>query len=473
MLAANHVKEDVMFTVAQYRAAYLNGKLKPSDVISGHLRYAHTVADRVNAISAYRETAVEQAKASDSRYASGKPKGPLDGVPVIVKDSYHVAGLPRWHGSAIHDGDPVSSASSEPVMRLEEAGAIIVAKGTMPDMGMLASGISSQFGIVRNPWNTELSPGGSSSGVGAALACGLAAFGLGTDIAGSVRLPAAHCGLAAIKPTQGRIAYSPASVMRSSGVLARTVADVIEGLSVVGQQADSDPWCLPGAFAAVPEQSVLAKTPRVGVLLDMGYGLSPQRAVAEAVERAAKRLECYGCIVKPLRLHLTDADYENADRVFKAHAAAEIRASRHPQAVLDLVADWVKEADTLSMADYEDAMNGLLTTVAAIEHELQGFDYLISPVIPVTGFPADSPGPGDERELLHHTQFTAWWNQTTRPAAVYCEAMDDATHLPVDVQVIGRRFDDAGVLALAGFLERTRGFDMQFPSFEGVPDDHE
>ncbi|MDD6461586.1 MAG: amidase family protein [Bifidobacteriaceae bacterium] len=462
-----------MLTVSQYRAAYLNGNLTPSAVIAEHQRYAQSVAKVTNAISVLNPKAQDAAAASDARYAAGTPKGSLDGVPVIVKDSYHVAGLPRWHGSAIHDGDPVSVFSSEPIERLEQAGAIIIAKGTMPDMGMLASGISSQFGIVRNPWDTRMSPGGSSSGVGAALASGLAAFGLGTDIAGSVRLPAAHCGLAAIKPTQGRIAYSPASVMRSSGVLARTVADVIEGLSIVGQQAASDPWCLPGRFTPVPAQQVLAGTPRVGVLLDMGYGVAPAPQIVAAVEAAAHRLEGMGCVVQPVSLSLTDADFDNADRVFKAHAAAEIRCSRHPEAVLGLVADWVKEAEGLSMADYEDAMNGLLGTVARIEKAIEPFDYLISPVIPVVGFPAESPGPGDETELLHHTQFTAWWNQATQPAAVYCETMDDAAHLPIDVQVVGRRFDDAGVLALAGVLESTRGFDMTFPTFEGVPDGNE
>ncbi|WP_455676685.1 amidase family protein [Pseudoscardovia suis] len=462
-----------MLNVNQCRAAYLKGDLKPSEVIAAHQQYAQSVAKATNAISVLNSHAPDQAKESDKRYAAGEPKGPLDGVPVIVKDSYHVAGLPRWHGSAIHDGDLVSAFSSEPIERLEEAGAIVIAKGTMPDMGMLASGISSQFGIVRNPWDVRMSPGGSSSGVGAALASGLAAFGLGTDIAGSVRLPAAHCGLAAIKPTQGRIAYSPASVMRSSGVLARTVADVIEGLAVVGQQLASDPWCLPGRFVPVTAQQVLARTPRVGVLLDMGYGVAPGPQIVAAVESAARRLNDMGCIVEPISLSLTDADFDNADRVFKAHAAAEIRGSRHPAAVLGLVAEWVKEAEGLSMADYEDAMNGLLVTVARIQKAIEQFDYLVTPVIPVVGFPAESPGPGDNTELLHHTQFTAWWNQTTQPAAVYCEAMDEATHLPIGVQVVGRRFDDAGVLALAGVLESTRGFDMEFPTFEEAPDGNE
>lgn len=469
-LSGDYVKGTDMFGVADYRTSYLKGTLTPTKVIADHAQYAKTVAEKVNAISVMNPAAMIQAKASEVRYFAGMSLGPLDGVPVVVKDSYHMKGLHRWHGSAIHDGDPVSSFSSEPIRRLEEQGAIVVAKTTMPDMGMLASGISSQFGVVRNPWNTEMSPGGSSAGAGASLASGLGAIGLGTDIAGSVRLPAAHCGLAGIKPTQERIAYSPASTMRSSGVLGRSVDDVIYGLSAVGREASTDPWSLPGKFIPVAEQTVLGRAPKVGVLFEVGYGEEVDSRVVAAVDHAAKRLESMGCVVSDVSLSLSEKDFSNADRVFKAHAAAEIRSSSHSEAVLPLVAVWVEEAAHLSMADYEDAMNGLLGTVARIERDIRDYDYLISPVIPVIGFPADSPGPGDEQELLHHTQFTAWWNQTTQPAAVYCERVDAGTGLPIGVQVVGRRFDDAGVLALAKALEATRGFSEEFPTFEGVPD---
>ena len=216
-------------------------RLSPVEAVEAQLAYAGEVSDKVNAISQISPTAIDEARESERRWAAGCPIGPLDGVPVVVKDSYHIAGMKRWHGSAIHNGDAPSTGTSEPIARLREAGAIVVAKTTMPDMGMLGSGISSQFGIVRNPWDTTVSPGGSSAGVGASLACGLGAFGLGTDIAGSVRLPAAHCGLAAIKPTQGRIAYSPASTMRSSGVMGRSVSDVVEGLLRSGKAGTHRP----------------------------------------------------------------------------------------------------------------------------------------------------------------------------------------------------------------------------------------
>lgn len=184
---------------------------------------------------------------------------------------------------------PRRPAPSEPIARLREAGAIVVAKTTMPDMGMLGSGISSQFGIVRNPWDTTVSPGGSSAGVGASLACGLGAFGLGTDIAGSVRLPAAHCGLAAIKPTQGRIAYSPASTMRSSGVMGRSVSDVVEGLLAVGKQAPTDPMCLPGAFRATAFEEVLQRLParRPAARRRVRHSHRPRRRSCHAGSRGA------------------------------------------------------------------------------------------------------------------------------------------------------------------------------------------
>ena len=167
-----------MFGIAQYGEAYRSGSLTPNQVIADHIGYAKKVSQKCNAISVLNPKAEELAEASAERFSQGKVKGPLDGVPVVVKDSYHMKGLKRWHGSAIHDGDDPSAFSSEPIQKLEAAGAVIVAKTTMPDMGMLGSGISSQFGIVRNPWDLSKSPGGSSSGVGASLASGLAAFGL-------------------------------------------------------------------------------------------------------------------------------------------------------------------------------------------------------------------------------------------------------------------------------------------------------
>ena len=257
--------------------------------------------------------------------------------------------------------------------------------------------------------------------------------------------------------------------MRSSGVMGRSVSDVVEGLLAVGKPAPTDPMCLPGAFRATAFEEVLQRPPRAGLLLDVGYGTPTDPVVAAATQAAAARLEAAGFAVEPVSLGLGEADFANADLVFKAHAAAEVRASRHPEAALDLVGRWLEGADAIPMADYEDAMCGLLATVAKIEQAAGSFDFLISPVIPTLPFAADSPGPGDEDMLLHHTHYTAWFNQTGQPAAVYREANDAATNLPIGVQIAARRFDDAGALAVAGYLEATRPAVSPFPTFEKVP----
>ncbi len=528
-LSAEKGHDAYMYRIAQYRAAYRRGDLSPLQVIGDHLSYTRSITSKINALSALNPMAMEEAKQSADRYAQSAPIGPLDGIPVIVKDCFRVKGMRRWNGTAIHDGDSASSETSEPVMRLREAGAIIIAKTTMPDMGMLASGISSQFGITMNPWDADVSPGGSSSGTAAALAAGLGALGLGTDLAGSVRLPSGHCGLAAIKPTQGRIAYSPASSMRSAGVVGRSVSDVIEGLSVVGTHASSDVMSLPGSFTSCTFESVLQRLPRVGVIESMGYGHPVESEVRDAVNAAAHRLEQVGCLVELASPDLTDADFDNANRVFQARAAAEVRASRHSKKLLEPITHWLEGADTLCMADYEDALNGLLATARNLERRTSCYDFLLCPVIPVSGFDAYSFGPGNEsnsgkksknksgqepmdkseqgqlnkpeqdltgkleqeltdkpeqeptdkseqdlmgkldQDPLYHTQFVAWFNQTGQPAGVYREAHDDVRGLPIDVQVVGRRFDDGGVLAVAQYLERTRGRLPAFPRFEGAP----
>jgi amidase/aspartyl-tRNA(Asn)/glutamyl-tRNA(Gln) amidotransferase subunit A len=510
-----------MYRIAQYRAAYRRGDLSPLQVIGDHLSYTRSITSKINALSALNPMAMEEAAQSADRYARSDPIGPLDGIPVIVKDCFRVKGMRRWNGTAIHDGDSASAETSEPVMRLREAGAIIIAKTTMPDMGMLASGISSQFGITMNPWNADASPGGSSAGTAAALAAGLGALGLGTDLAGSVRLPSGHCGLAAIKPTQGRIAYSPASSMRSAGVVGRSVSDVIEGLSVVGTHASSDVMSLSGSFASCAFESVLQRLPRVGVIVSMGYGHPVEPEVRDAVNAAAHRLEQAGFLVELVSLDLTDADFDNANRVFQARAAAEVRASRHSKKLLEPLAHWLEGADSLCMADYEDALNGLLATASKLERRTSCYDFLLCPVIPVSGFDAYSFGPENEnnsekmslnklkqdsmgkseqdplnkpeqeltdklkreptdkldkdskdsldRGPLYHTQFVAWFNQTGQPAGVYREAHDHVRNLPIGVQVVGRRFDDGGVLAVAQYLERTRGNLPELPRFEGAP----
>ena len=148
---------------------------------------------------------LEAAKASEARWRAKQPLSPLDGVPVTIKENIYTKGDPAPIGTKANDDAAPQPADSPPAARLREAGCVILGKTTMPDFGMLSSGLSSIHGITRNPWRLDRNTSGSSSGAGAAAAAGYAPLHLGTDIGGSVRLPATHCGIFALKPSLGRV----------------------------------------------------------------------------------------------------------------------------------------------------------------------------------------------------------------------------------------------------------------------------
>lgn len=452
-------------TAAGLRAAYLASESDPVAVVERALDQARVAGAEYNAVSVVDERALEAARASRARYAAGESLGPLDGVPVTVKDSFHCVGLPRWHGSAVHDGEPPSVVDSAPVRRLREAGAVLVAKTTMPDCGALGSGVSSQFGIIRNPWDPSLTPGGSSSGAGVCLAAGVTPIALGTDIAGSVRLPAAHCGLAALKPTQGRIAYTPASMTRSAGPMARCVADLEAVMEVVGATDAGDPWSLPGRFSAAGWGVERVRGMRVGLLTDVGYGLPVEPETLAVVRGAADRLSGWGAEVEELSLGLTESDFQAFDLGFMARILLEADAAPdgRGELLLPLLKTWgepVRRASALEAARAAQTVRAARDRVLAA---VAPFEIVVAPVLPVPTFPAEAAGPVDGVAPLYHAAFTAWFNQTGQPAASICGGRTSVAGMPIGVQVAGRRFHDADVLRVAHLLEAALDLDLPWP----------
>jgi aspartyl-tRNA(Asn)/glutamyl-tRNA(Gln) amidotransferase subunit A len=452
-------------SAADLAAGYARRELDPVSVTEAALEAARAAQTAYNAISAIDERCLSAAEESRERFASGAQRGPLDGVPVTVKDSYHCEGLPRWHGSAVHDGLPPSSFDSAPVRRLREAGAIVIAKTTMPDFGMLASGVSSQFGIITNPWDTSQSPGGSSSGAGATLAAGVTPIALGTDIGGSVRLPAAHCGLAAIKPTQGRIAYAPASMARSAGPMARFAADLETMLEVVGRPDPSDPWCLPGGFTPATWGVDGIKGMRIALLTDMGYGLPVDAETLDVVATAADQLALWGAEVRDLRLDVKVSEYEALELGFKVRALAEADGAPdgRGERLLGALKTWSGTAR--DAGGIELALAGLIVDQARdrVIAATAGFDMLLAPVMPVPTFPADQFGPSADVSALYHGSFTMWFNQTGQPAATICGGRTASGGMPIGIQIAGRRFCDADVLRVAVLLEEALAVDLPWP----------
>ena len=215
---------------------YATRRFSPVEVLEAVLARTEELNPRYNAFfHLMAEDALALAAQSEKRWFAGLPTGTLDGVPVSIKDSIAAEGTPMWRGAKAYKDGPPSAYDSPPAARLKEAGALLFGKTTMPDFGMFGAGVSTAHGITRNPWNTAFNTGGSSSGGGAALAARLGPLAVGSDIGGSLRLPAALCGLATLKPTQGRVPHLPPSPLRTAGPMARTVRDVALMLTVLSR----------------------------------------------------------------------------------------------------------------------------------------------------------------------------------------------------------------------------------------------
>lgn len=454
-------------TATELVAAYEAHRLSPVEVTDAVLGRIHRFNSKLLAFYLVEnDGAMAAARASEARWMQGAPTGPLDGVPVSIKDSIAVAGRPMYRGSKVYASAAPSSADAPPMARLREAGGILVGKTTMPDLGCLASGISSQHGTARNPWNLSRTPGGSTSGGAAAVAAGLGPLTVGSDLGGSVRIPAAFCGLVGLKPTQGRIPHTPASSMRSAGPLARSVADVVLLTAVLSQPDRRDCLSLPfppspGPFPGAPEDVV--RGARIGLLLDLGAGTPACSETRAAIEESGRLLEAHGAHVEPMPALFSEDPEWAIETYFRARALSELqhqppaaRAEVHPE-----VHRWCSAAMDLSAADLLEAMNGLDRLRVQVSNAFAEVDFILSPVMPTTAYAADIAFPDRDR-AWSHLLFTAAYNQTQQPAlSVPCGF--DRDGLPIGLQIVGQRFADHTVLRLAAAFESLRGLPTGLP----------
>src|SRR5215216_5566403 len=215
--------------IAGYRAK----QFSPSEVLEEVIEHVAAWEPHISALYLFDPDAARAAaKASTDRWQRDEPAGALDGVPVTIKDNIATKGQPVPLGAASVKLVPAEK-DAPPAARLRESGAIIFSKTTMPDYGMLSSGVSTFHPLTRNPWDLSRTAGGSSAGASAAAAAGYGPLHVGTDIGGSIRLPAGWCGVVGLKPTQGRIAVGNPYPGRAIGPLARTAADAALALTVI------------------------------------------------------------------------------------------------------------------------------------------------------------------------------------------------------------------------------------------------
>jgi aspartyl-tRNA(Asn)/glutamyl-tRNA(Gln) amidotransferase subunit A len=456
------------FTAAQLFSAYKRAELSPLDVTRALLARIEAWEPRINAM--YRinaEAALQQARAAEARWRAGKALSALDGIPITIKENIHTRGDPSPIGTrANHDAAP-QARDAPPAARVREAGCVILGKTTMPDYGMLSSGLSSRHGITRNPWRLERNTSGSSSGAAAAAVAGYAPLHLGTDIGGSVRLPATHCGIFALKPSLGRVPIDPPYMGRVAGPMTRTAGDAALLMNVLARPDARDFTSLPYDevdFSAL--QPLSPKNLKIAYLPSMRAGLPVHPEVAGACKEAARALERAGAAVEEIGSFLTEEMLDGMCRFFEARSHndfAQLAAERQKM-VLPFIAEWCTwRAAAFSGRDVMQAYGQVMAMREAAVAATQRFDFVLSPTSPILPYEAELAAPGDNpRNALPHIAFTVPWNMSEQPAAsVNWRASSDG--LPIGVQLVGRRFDDAGVLALARLVEELRPPQLAFP----------
>jgi len=447
-------------TATALAQAYAAGELSPVDAVRAALARIEAWEPHINALYLVRaEAALGQARAAQERWRAGRPLSPLDGVPVTVKENLATRGDPAPVGTRASEDAPPQAEDSPPAARLREAGCVILGKTTMPDYGMLSSGLSSLHGITRNPWRLDRNTSGSSSGAAAAAVAGYAPLHVGTDIGGSVRLPATHCGIFALKPSLGRVPIAPPYMGRVAGPMTRGVADSALMMQVLSKPDARDFMSLPVQDIDWSSRPANPKGLKIGVLPDMKVGLHVRPEVRAACKAAAKALEAEGAEVSALESFLTPGMLDGTCRFFEArsyHDLMQLSAERRAK-VLPFIAEWCTwRAAAFSGRDVMQAYGEVMAMREAAVRACAPFDFVLSPVSPILAYEAELPAPNDDpRDALPHIAFTVPYNMSEQPAASVNWGYG-AEGLPIGVQVIGRRFDDAGVLRLCALLERLR-----------------
>jgi Asp-tRNA(Asn)/Glu-tRNA(Gln) amidotransferase A subunit family amidase len=425
-----------------------------------------------------REEALAQARAVDAR--PGTVDLPLLGVPVSVKDHIWLAGVPATNGSvALRDFVPDFDAV--PVARLKAAGAIIVGKTNNPEFCYRGYTDNDVWGLTRNPWALSRTPGGSSGGAGASVAYGGTPIALGTDGGGSIRIPAAFCGLVGHKPTYGRVPKMPGfrgwPSLSVDGPLTRTVRDAALALSVMSgpAAADDHSWPVPPGAALLDAVATPVdwSTLRVAVSEDLGW------APVEPVVRAAFRAAVAALVADGARVVEAAPDAPYPTRLWNDIALPEGFASEGP--LLDRWGDRLVEGTReiiesgrgTTAQEYLDTQERRRVYTESWARFFTEYDVLLAPSMPVPAFSTDIAGPASIDGAPVDPFFDDWCvlalpaNLTGQPSCAVPTGFDE-DGLPLGMQVMGPRWSDATVLSVAAAHERVSPWADRWPGIVSV-----
>jgi Asp-tRNA(Asn)/Glu-tRNA(Gln) amidotransferase A subunit family amidase len=444
---------------------YANGTISPVEATQAVIAQIGRREPELCALYQYDpEAALAQARESEARWRSGTPLSPIDGVPGTLKENIATKGCPLPAGTAATELVPAAE-DAPPAARWREAGLVLLAKTTMPDYGMLSSGLSSFHKLARNPWDLSKNPGGSSAGAGAAAAAGYGPLHVGTDIGGSVRLPAGWCGLFGLKPSNGRIPIKPPYAGRVAGPMTREVRDAAWLLTALTRPDWRDTMSLPHQAIPWLQLDRDVRGLKIGLHLDAGWGTPVEPETRAAVEAAARAFEAAGAIVEPVPAFCTRAMADGMDRFWRMRSYLDMTAlpPERQAKVLPYIRDWVSTGATLSAADVFTGYSQMGALREAAVNACQPFDFVLSPTAPEPSYNAEWASPtNDPMQPFEHIAFTLPYNMSEQPAASINCGFTRAG-LPIGLQIAGRRFDDLGVMQLARAWEQLRGDAPRWP----------
>jgi Asp-tRNA(Asn)/Glu-tRNA(Gln) amidotransferase A subunit family amidase len=457
-------------SAAQLSRLYATGEASPVEVTQAVIAHIARWEPRLCALYAYApDGALQQARASEARWRAGQALSPLDGVPLTLKENIATKGVPLPAGTAATVLTPAAE-DAPPAARMREAGCVLLGKTTMPDYGMLTSGLSSFHHLSRNPWNLALNPGGSSAGAAAAAAAGYGPLHVGTDIGGSIRLPAGLCGLFGLKPSLGRIPIKPPYAGRVAGPMTRTVTDAALMMRPLTKPDWRDTTSLPAHAIDWDDLHIELRGLRIGLQLEAGWGLPADAETQAAVQAAARAFEAAGAIVEPLGPFSTRAMADGLDRFWRMRSYLDMSAlpPERQARVLPYIRQWVATGATLTAAEVFHGYSQMAALRDAAVTACQPFDFVLSPVNPVSSYPADWASPiNDPARPFEHIPFTLPYNMSEQPAAsIDCGVT--AGGQPIGLQIVGQRHDDIGVMRMARAWEQMRPVPRPWPQPPGT-----
>src|SRR4051812_31068906 len=454
---------EIIFSDATRLAELIRTReVSPVEVVQAHLDRIGSVDPSINAIVTVADGALEAAKVAEQAVIKGRKLGPLHGVPFTVKDSIDTAGVLTQRGSPIFKGRK-PDVDAESVARMKKAGGILLAKTNLPEFSYWIESDNLLSGRSNDPWDLTRTPGGSSGGESAAIAAGMSPLGLGTDLAISVRGPAAQTGIVSLKATHGRVPMTgiwPRVPRRfwHVGPMARSVRDLALAFAQLAGPDGHDGFASSAALFDAGVGASPRRPLKVGWLVEPGFGpIDPE--VAATVKAAAEALKDAGCIVEPVRIPALERDFAldvfNRLHVMEMKPAfAEATAGRKPDELYKMARTMLSLPDT-SMTDYIDAEQAAERLRDGYADYFSRYDALITPVLPL---PAHKHGQteftinGQKVDATYLQGATVPLNVTGLPG-LSMRFGTSREGLPINVQLVGSWLAEQTILHLASVLE--------------------